>query len=607
MNTKHTKLGQFASTAICGNDITSSVLYVSGIAIGVVGVYAPIILLIIGVVLLLYKGVYREVVEALPVNGGAYNALLNGTSKKVAATAGVLTTLSYIATCVISGQSAVQYLFHTISEHFPSLQGFFSSGSTIIFITIGVLAMFAILVIAGVKDSAKVAIGIFSLHLATLTLFVLLAIIYILHQGSVFDPSSVFRLNIDFTHTLEGKSIFLMLFLGFASSLLGVSGFESSANFVEEQQKGVFKKTLRNMLLAVVIFNPLIAFLALNINSVEFISANKDYLLATQAQIIGGDFFQWFVAIDAFLVLCGAVLTSFIGVSGLINRMSLDEVLPLWLSKENSKGSFPRIIVGFFLFCVSILILTNGELSSLAGVYAISFLSVMSMFAIGNIILKITRPDLKRYHKTPIMFVAIAFTATFGGVIGNIVINPDTNKVAASLTECKNLIFFLIYFIPVYGFVRLFLYRKYVIIFFERFTRDKSSIHAFFSSLKSKTNEGKYILFIHSPNRLFENLRYITANELGRNIILLHCKDNTDEINKEAWKDLKTLVPIIPKAGVFPHLHLDLEEIDGKFGPDLVTQASEKYCVPKNKIFIGAIHHFHQFDYDELGGVRIIA
>ena len=52
---------------------------------------------------------------------------------------------------------------------------------------------------------------------------------------------------------------------GFAAALLGISGFESSANFIEEQNAGVFGKTLRNMWLVVSIFNPLTAFLALAI------------------------------------------------------------------------------------------------------------------------------------------------------------------------------------------------------------------------------------------------------------------------------------------------------------------------------------------------------
>ena len=39
----------------------------------------------------------------------------------------------------------------------------------------------------------------------------------------------------------------LALFFGFSTAMLGVSGFETSANFVEEKKSGVFPKTLRNM------------------------------------------------------------------------------------------------------------------------------------------------------------------------------------------------------------------------------------------------------------------------------------------------------------------------------------------------------------------------
>ena len=103
------KLNQLFATAICGNDILSSVLYVSGIAILFAGIYAPIVLLIVVGILYLYKFVYTEVVEALPVNGGAYNCLLNATSKKFAAVAGVMTILSYTATAVISAKVGVEY------------------------------------------------------------------------------------------------------------------------------------------------------------------------------------------------------------------------------------------------------------------------------------------------------------------------------------------------------------------------------------------------------------------------------------------------------------------------------------------------------------------
>src|SRR5437868_1786600 len=106
-NTSHTKLGEWFATAICGNDILSSSLYVSGIAILFAGVYAPLVLAFIALILFLYKMVYTEVVEALPINGGAYNCLLNGTSKTIAAIAGVMTILSYVATAVISAKVGV--------------------------------------------------------------------------------------------------------------------------------------------------------------------------------------------------------------------------------------------------------------------------------------------------------------------------------------------------------------------------------------------------------------------------------------------------------------------------------------------------------------------
>src|SRR5665648_533908 len=90
------KLSVLASTAICGNDISSSVLYVSALAIAFAGQYAWITLLIVGLILFLFRKIYGEVVGALPLNGGAYNALLNTTSKSTASLAATLTILSYI-------------------------------------------------------------------------------------------------------------------------------------------------------------------------------------------------------------------------------------------------------------------------------------------------------------------------------------------------------------------------------------------------------------------------------------------------------------------------------------------------------------------------------
>ena len=74
------------------------------------------------------------------------------------------------------------------------------------------------------------------------------------------DEVSMFTYN--WVHTAPAMGIAGAIYFGFSSALLGISGFESSSNYVENQKDGVFPKTLRNMWIAVTFINPSIAFLA---------------------------------------------------------------------------------------------------------------------------------------------------------------------------------------------------------------------------------------------------------------------------------------------------------------------------------------------------------
>lgn len=108
-------LNQPMATGICGNNITSSCLYVIALCAEPAGKYAPIALLFICGLLYLFRRIYTEVVTALPVNGGTYNLLLNTTSKGKASAAACLTMLSYVATAVISSSSAMRYV-HSLCD-----------------------------------------------------------------------------------------------------------------------------------------------------------------------------------------------------------------------------------------------------------------------------------------------------------------------------------------------------------------------------------------------------------------------------------------------------------------------------------------------------------
>jgi amino acid transporter len=551
---------------------------VSGISILYAGVFAPLVLLIIGAVLYVYKAVYTEVVEALPTNGGAYNCLLNATAKNIAAIAGATTILSYIATAVISGESAIQYL-NTILL------------IPIIPVTIALLAAFAVLVVSGIRDSARVAFAIFSLHVAVLTGFILMGARYALaHEHSYLYE------NMTATMPLVSRigGLVPALFFGFAASLLGVSGFESSANFVEEQQHGVFRKTLRNMLIGVVIFNPLIALIALNVMPFAQIIADKNFLLSNAAHILGGTWFMYVVAIDAVLVLAGAVLTAFVGVSGLVCRMTTDGCFPNILAKRNAKGSYPLIVGAFFALCVSILLLTRGDLLSLAGVYAIAFLSVMTFFAGGNLIMRATRRDLKRTYSAPLIFVIVAFFSTLAGVAGNIRLNAS------------NFDYFVLYFVPAACIVYATLNLESILVFLVRFTARLKPLHTYFQHQLHALSSDTFVVFVRHLDRLSDILDYIHRNEAGKRIYLVHCGNARSETDYVAYRELQQALPILQSTGALRHLHVHTLFRPTAFGPDTVNDVARELNIPKNKILIGSIHHEHPFDYEDFGGVRII-
>ncbi len=50
----------------------------------------------------------------------------------------------------------------------------------------------------------------------------------------------------------------------------------------------------------------------------------------------GGDAFKIVIAIDAVIILCATVLTSFIGVLGLLHNMARDGLLPVMFVRRNT-------------------------------------------------------------------------------------------------------------------------------------------------------------------------------------------------------------------------------------------------------------------------------
>lgn len=180
------------------------------------------------------------------------------------------------------------------------------------------------------------------------------------------------------------------------------------------------------MWILVAIFNPVLSLLSLGVLPMEEILQNQASLLAWMAQRAGGAWLNYVVCIDATLVLSGAVLTAYVGVTGLVKRMALDRCMPQFLLNENKWRKTPHwIIIGFFLITSSLYLIVNGNILYLGGVYTIAFLGVMSLFAIGNMLLKYKRSKLPRQSRASWPSVLFGLLAIWAGLIGNVVYNLE--------------------------------------------------------------------------------------------------------------------------------------------------------------------------------------
>jgi len=345
----HEMLGPLQSSSICGNDILSSCFYSIGLVTSCAGQLAPICFLMVGLVLYLFRSVYGEAITAICQNGGIYALLINTSTKAVAASAACLSILAYIATGVVSAVTACNYL-HAV---FPDLINVPVAACCL-------LALFAFIVGMGLRESAGVATVICAIHVGTLALLLVLGLVYVLFND-LGELRANFHLpfpSVSITGTdnlggvggLKGAgnvggseedvlpgSIWTALLFGFAAGILGVSGFETSAQYIESQKPGVFLLTLKNMQQAVCVFNPLLSLLSIAVLPVPVVVAYSETVLERVADVMGnwlqaalglgpvrepdsminlGRLFRIWVSLDAFVVLSGAVLTAYVGIDG---------------------------------------------------------------------------------------------------------------------------------------------------------------------------------------------------------------------------------------------------------------------------------------------------
>src|SRR5206468_1274015 len=111
--------------------------------------------------------------------------------------------------------------------------------------------------------------------------------------------------------------------------------------------------------------------------------------------------FHGFVVLVGVLILSGAHNTSIVGANGVLNRVAEDGVLADSFQKPHPRfGTSYRIInlvVGLQLLTI---VLTRGDVFTLAGLYAFGVIWSFAMMSLAILILRYTEPE-KRSWKAP--------------------------------------------------------------------------------------------------------------------------------------------------------------------------------------------------------------
>src|SRR5712675_77894 len=407
------------AAAIVLSDLASSAYYAGGDAEKVIGKSAP--WFILGVMLFSYavRALYIES-SSMFVRGGVYRVVkeaMGGTLAKFSVSA---LLFDYVLTGPISAVVAGQYLAGFIEDvarylghplaHFP--ENSFA-------------AMFGILVAIyfwwkntqGMHESSQKALQIMAITTVMVVILLIWCAITVLRAPIQLPPNplhpGVVPLNKESLGWLYGTWVshltFVILFVGFGHSVLAMSGEETLAQVNREIAHPKLKNLEKTGLVIFVyslFFTSLVSFFAVMIIPDQVRPAYFGNLIGGIVMYLVGPtslklLFHGFVVLVGVLILAGAQNTSIVGANGVLNRVAEDGVLTSAFQKPHPRfGTSYRIInliVGLQLFTI---ILTKGNVFTLAGLYAFGVIWSFAMMSLAVLVLRHKEPG-GRLWKVP--------------------------------------------------------------------------------------------------------------------------------------------------------------------------------------------------------------
>jgi len=456
------------AAAIVLNDLASSAYYAGGEAEGYIGKAAP--WFILGIMLFSYavRAIYVESCSMF-VRGGVYRVVkeaLGGTLAKFSVSA---LMFDYILTGPISGVSAGQYIVGLINEtsNYIHLGLHVSPNIGAAFFAILCTVYFWWYNIKGVHESSQKAMRIMQVTTVMVVILISWCVYTVLVRHSALPPFPTphnLKLEPNAMGWLYGVKFahfaaLIAIFVGLGHSVLAMSGEESLAQVyreIEHPKLPNLKKTGLVIFVYSLVFTSLVSFFAVMLIPDAQRQNFLENLIGGLAMNLEGPFvlrliFHGFVVVVGTLILAGAVNTAIVGSNGVLNRVSEDGVLADWFRQPHRRfGTTYRIIWIIAGLQILTIIISRGDVTFLANLYAFGVIWSFAMKGLAVLVLRYTHPGDREY-RVPLNFRVFGVEIPLGlslitlVLLGIAVINLFTKKEATIAGVTFSIFLFIVF------------------------------------------------------------------------------------------------------------------------------------------------------------------
>jgi nucleotide-binding universal stress UspA family protein len=456
------------AAAIVLSDLASSAYYAGGDAEKVIGKSAAWFILAVMLFSYAVRALYIES-SAMFVRGGVYRVVKEAMGSTLAKFSVSALLFDYVLTGPISAVSAGQYLAGFIEDigtylHHPISfnENYFSA-----IFAIFVVVYFWWKNIQGIHESSEKALQIMVVTTVMVVILLAWCTITVFKLGIHWPPNpfhaGVIPISKESMGWLYGSPFrqltLVLMFVGFGHSVLAMSGEETLAQVnreIEHPKLKNLEKTGLVIFIYSLLFTSLVSFFAFMIIPDNIRPNFFANLIGGIAMYLVGPMplkllFHAFVVLVGVLILAGAQNTSIVGANGVLNRVAEDGVLTQWFQKPQHKyGTTFRIInliVGMQLLTI---ILSRGNVYSLAALYAFGVIWSFTMKALAVLVLRFTEPGNREWKVPGNLHIGkteipIGLAAIFVVLFLTAVVNLLTKSEATVAGVTFSLVFFIIF------------------------------------------------------------------------------------------------------------------------------------------------------------------